>query len=90
MTAPSHTITAATTDHMALTRDNLPRTKVIHISTNIHNLANKLMANHHRHRNRRLRPAIPIVDMHIRATDSRAVYLNKHIINTYLWFWYIL
>ena len=85
MTAASHTVTTATTDDMAVSRDKLSRAKIIHIRANIDNMTNKFMANDHRYGNGRLCPAVPIVNMHVRATNSRARYLDQHIVNANFW-----
>src|SRR5882757_4996725 len=45
----------------------------------IHN-ADKLMANDHRHRNRFLRPCVPVINMHVRATDRCLQDADEHII----------
>src|SRR5437870_6573723 len=47
--------------------------------------ADKLMANDHRHRNRFLRPGIPVVDVHVRATDGCFQHANQHIVAADLW-----
>src|SRR6267154_818493 len=50
----------------------------------IHN-ADKLMANDHRHRNRFLRPYVPVINVHVRATDRCFQHANQHVVAGNFW-----
>jgi hypothetical protein len=54
------------------------------IADSIHN-ADKLMANDHRHGNRFLRPCVPVIDVHVRATDGCLQDADEHIIAADFW-----
>jgi hypothetical protein len=89
MTATGETVAAATTDYMALPRDNLPGMKVIDVGTHIDNLANKLMTHDHGHRNGCLSPIVPVVDMHVGAADGSAFDFDQDVVDTHFWFRHI-
>jgi hypothetical protein len=90
MTAPGKTVAAAPTGNMTLSADDIARMKVIHVGADFHNLANKLMTDHHRHRNRLLRPLIPVVDMDVCPANARVADANKDVVDAILRFWNIL
>jgi hypothetical protein len=85
VTPPRQAVSAASADYVPFTRDNLARAKIIYIGANIDNLSNKFMANYHRYGDGGLGPTIPVVDMHIGATDCSAVYFDEDIIDAYFW-----
>ena len=58
-----------------------PGSKIRDVGADFDNLADKLMADDHRHRNRFLRPGVPVVDMHVGAADSGAIDLDQHIVD---------
>ena len=41
----------------------------------------ELVADHHRHRDRLLRPGVPVVDMHVGAADPGAQHLDQHVVD---------
>ncbi len=47
--------------------------------------ADKLMADDHRHRNRFLRPRVPVVDVHVRAADGCFQHADQHIVAADFW-----
>ncbi len=85
MAAACHAVAAAAADYMALAGDYLPFLEGIHIGANINNFADKFMANNHRHWNSGLGPFVPVINVHVSATNCRALYFNQHIINTDCW-----
>src|SRR5262249_22068266 len=54
------------------------------IANAIHN-PHKFMANYHRHRNRFLRPRVPVEDVHVRAADGCFQDADEHIIAANIW-----
>src|ERR1019366_4888907 len=63
-------VPAAAAHYVALTADQFSYPEVRHIRTDRHDLAHKFVADDQRHRNGRLGPLIPFVNMQVGATDS--------------------
>src|SRR5207244_2289018 len=80
MTAPSKTIAAMSTGNVSLADHEIAARKAFHVITYSLNRADKLVANRHRHRNRFLRPRIPIVDMHVSPADRGLQHTNEHVV----------
>ena len=84
MPPPGETVAAAPANHVAFSADDVPRLKVVHIRADFRDLSDELVANNQRHRNRRLRPTVPFVDMQVRAANSGDQHADLHIIDTRL------
>src|SRR6187399_689016 len=82
MPSAGKTVSAASTNHMAFTGDQLSRLKVIDVRTHRHDFADELMANRHRDRNGLLRPFVPVVDVNIRTADSGPENTDKDVIDS--------
>ncbi len=67
----SQAIAAQPADNVPFPADNLTRVKVRDVRTNVDNLADKLMPDGHRHRNRLLSPGIPLINVDVGAADAR-------------------
>src|SRR5665213_933529 len=67
---PGQTVSTPSTNHMALTAYDVAGEEVVDVRSHGYNFANKLMANRHRYGNCLLRPLVPLVNVHIRATDT--------------------
>ena len=50
-----------------------PGMKVVHVRADLDDLADELMPDDHRHRDRLLRPGVPFVDVQIGAADAGAI-----------------
>ena len=85
MTAPGQTIAAVPTGNVSLAHDEIAARKAFHVITYSLNGADKLVANRHRHRNRFLRPRIPIVDMHVSPADRGLQHTNEHVVALSFW-----
>src|SRR2546423_11120056 len=47
--------------------------------------ADKLVTNRHRHRNRFLRPRVPVINVHVGSADGSFQHPNEHIIAPNFW-----
>ena len=63
------TIPAVPASNMAFADDQIAFAKATHICSNRGDLADEFMADGHRHRNRFLRPGVPVVNVNIGAAD---------------------
>src|SRR6266496_4562900 len=59
--------------------------KSFHVIADVINDADKLVTNCHRHRNRFLRPFVPVIYMHVGPTDRRFQYADKHVLAGSSW-----
>lgn len=67
---------------MPFSRHDVAREEVVHVGTDRHNLADKLVPNRHRHGNRLPGPSVPVViDVQIGATDPSAIHADQDIID---------
>src|SRR5689334_22287740 len=77
-----HTVSTSPAGHMTFTRNQFAWTKIVHIGADLNDLANKLMTNDHRHRNRFFGPVIPIVDVYVRAANAGAQHADQNIVDS--------
>ena len=70
MPAARHAIATAPANDVAFTRDEFTRMEIIDVGSDFNNLADELVPDHHRHRNRALCPVVPVVDMNVGAADA--------------------
>src|SRR5688572_11685281 len=89
MTPARQAVPAPTTDNMSLTAHHVTRMKIRHIGTDLDDLADELMPDDHRHRNRLLRPSIPLEDVNVGAADASAVHAYEHVVDADLGPWNI-
>src|SRR5215831_12131982 len=66
---------------VAFAHDQVALCKPFHMIAYIIDNAYKLMPDCHRHRNRLLRPGVPVVDVQVRAADGRFQHADQHIIS---------
>ena len=81
MPAPGHAVAAAPTDDVALAADDLARVEVAHVRAHVDDLADELVADHERHRDRLLRPRVPRVDVEIGAADARLAHADQDVVD---------
>ncbi len=81
MPPPGQAIAAAAADHVAFAAHQIARVEIADVGAHLHDLADKLVADRHRHRNGALRPLVPIVDMNIGAADAGALYADQDIVD---------
>lgn len=61
---------------MAFAAHNFAGMKVIHIGTDLHNLADEFVSNGHGHRNGRPCPFVPLINVQIRTADTGMADVN--------------
>jgi hypothetical protein len=83
--SPGEAIATMSTGDVTLADDQVAFCKTFDVIAYAINNADKLMADYHRHRNRFLRPNVPVVDMHIGATDGRFQDPDQHFITADFW-----
>jgi hypothetical protein len=59
--------------------------KSFYVIANVINNADKLVTNCHWHWNGFLRPFVPVIYVHVRPTDRRFQYADKHVIAAHFW-----
>ena len=69
MTAPSETIAAMATGNMPFTNNEIAARKSLHMIADEIDNPDKFMTDGHRHRDRLLRPRVPVVDVNVGAAD---------------------
>src|ERR1700691_3889481 len=74
-------VTTTPADHVALDADNVSGIKIVHVGSDGGDLADKLMTNHHRHRDGSLRPIVPLEDVHIGAADAGVTHTDQNVID---------
>src|SRR6187402_12023 len=57
--------------------------KIRYVGTDLHDLADEFMSHDHRHRDRLLRPGIPLIDVNVGAADAGAIHVDKHVVDAY-------
>src|SRR5882762_142275 len=78
-------IPAVSTGNVSLAHDEIPARKSFHVFTDSVNDTGKLVTDGHRHWNGFLRPFIPVVDMHVGATDRRLQHPDQHLVTADFW-----
>ena len=69
MTPPGETVAAMTTNDVAFGGDDFAWRKIVDSAADSIDHADEFMTDHHRHRDRLLRPRIPVVNMNVGAAD---------------------
>ena len=85
MPAPGKAIPAMSTGDVSLAYYEIAARKTFHVIADSINDAHKLVADRHRHRDRFLRPGVPVVDVHVRSTDRCFQHSDEHIVAAGLW-----
>src|ERR1035441_4182194 len=83
MPSPGQAVTATPAHHVAFTADDVAGIEVVDVGANADYLADKLMSNHHRHRNRLLGPVVPLEDMHVGAADAGIANAHQNVIDAH-------
>ena len=76
---PGEAVPAVPADDVSLAANDLAGEEVLDLRSDLDDLADELMPHDHRHRDRLLRPRVPIVDMDIGPADAGAVDLDQAI-----------
>ena len=81
MAAAGHAVAAAAADDMALAGDDHAGRVIVDVVADLDDLADEFVADHHRHRDRLLRPFVPFVDVQIGAADRGALHLDLDVVD---------
>ena len=74
-------VAAPAADHVPLAADDLADVEVLDVRADLDDLAHELVADHHRHGDRLLRPGVPRLDVHVGAADPGAQHLDQHVVD---------
>ena len=74
-------VAAPAADDVPLAADDLADVEVLDVRADLDDLAHELVADHHRHRDRLLRPGVPLVDVHVGAADPGPQHLDQHVVD---------
>src|SRR5437660_5474098 len=85
MTPARQAIAAASANDMTLAAHCLARKKILHIRADLDDLSNKLMADHHRHRDRFPSPVVPLINVRVRTANAGAIDVYQHVIQSNRW-----
>src|SRR5581483_6297856 len=77
-------VPAAAADDMALAADEIADREVADVRAELDDLADELVADDHRHRDRPLRPRVPAVDVEVGATDAGLVDADQDVVDSEL------
>ena len=80
METPSEAVTAAAAHNVALARDNIAHLQTRDVGAELNDFAGVLVTRGHRGLDRFLRPVVPVVDVHIGATDGGFMDLDQYFI----------
>ncbi len=81
---PGHAVPAAPADDVTLAAHPVARAEVAHVRPHVDDLADELVPDHQRHRDRPLRPRVPAVDVDVRPADPGPVDANEYVVDPYL------
>ena len=82
--AAGHAVAAAAADDVALAADDVAGVEVAHVRPDRDDLADELVADRHRHRDRLLRPGVPLVDVQVGAADAGAADADQDVVDAVL------
>ena len=78
---PGHAVAAAAADDVPLAADDVARVEVAHVRADLDDLADELVPDHERHRDRLLRPGVPRVDVEVGAADPGLPHPDQHVVD---------
>src|SRR6266480_6472175 len=85
MAATGQTIATMSARDVSLAHHEIVPCKSFHVIANGINNPDKLVADGHRHRNRFLRPGVPVINMHISSTDRCFQNTDEHLVAANSW-----
>src|ERR1700677_3185494 len=81
MPASREAVAAPSTHHVSLAADYIAWMKIGDVRADRDDLSDEFMSNHQRHRNCRLRPVVPFVDVEIGPANTGAQDANLYVVN---------
>jgi hypothetical protein len=85
MPASGQAIPAMSTGDVSLAYYEIAPRKTFHVIAHSLNSAHKLVADRHWHRDRFLRPRIPVVDVHVSPADRGLQHADEHVVALNFW-----
>src|SRR3954469_5115505 len=82
MTPPGHAVAAAAAHDVPLAADEIADLEAADVRAALHDLADELVPDHQRHRNRLLRPRVPVVDVQVGAADPGLAHPDQDVVDT--------
>ena len=76
-----HAVAAAAADDVPLAADDVARVEVAHVRADLDDLADELVPDHERHRDRLLRPGVPRVDVQVGAADAGLAHADQDVVD---------
>jgi hypothetical protein len=76
-----HAVPTAPADDVALAPDDIARPEVAHVRADLRDLADELVADHERHRDRPLRPAVPAMDVDVGAAHPGLAHADLDVVD---------
>src|SRR5487761_163850 len=84
MTPSSQAIATPATNHMPFAANGFSRIEVRDVRAHLDDLTHEFVTYDERNRDRLLCPAVPFVDVKVRAADACAVHFDEHVVDAYL------
>ena len=81
MPPAGHAVAAPAADDVALAAHEVAHREVADVRPEPDGLADELVADHHRHRDRLRRPLVPLVDVEVGAADPRLVNADQDVVD---------
>ena len=81
MASSRQAVSAAATDNMSFSADDLACVKVRHVCSDFDHLADKFVSDHHRHGNGLLSPVIPLVYVYVCSTNTRLMHADQNVVD---------
>ena len=79
--AAGQAVSTPAADNVALAADDLADVEVLDVGADLDDLADKLVADHHRDRDCPIRPGVPRLDVNVGAADPGAQHLDEHVVD---------
>ncbi len=85
VTAARHAVATATADNVALAADQIAGMEVVDVRADSHDFADKFVADSHWYGDGLLRPLVPLINVHIGATDASVVDAYEYVVDADPW-----
>ena len=82
MPPPREAVPATPAHDMPLRAHDVALAEIIHVRSDVHDLADELMPHDHRHRDRLLRPRVPFENVQVRPADARLEDADEHVVDS--------
>ncbi len=79
--AAGQAVAAPAADDVALAADDFADVEILDVRADLDDLADELVADHHRHGDRLPGPGVPRFDVHVGAADPGAQHLDQHVVD---------